>query len=71
MTAHWREGGGAITALATVDGIYRVEHTPGASDVGDCRMRVLFAGTPIDDTPPKTAAAGDKMPRATKPRGAA
>jgi 8-oxo-dGTP pyrophosphatase MutT (NUDIX family) len=39
-----------------LDGVYRVEHTPGASDVGDCRFRILFAGTPIDDTPPKTAA---------------
>jgi phosphatase NudJ len=38
-----------------LDGIYRVEHTPGPRSSGDCRMRILFAGTPIDDTPPKTA----------------
>ncbi|MCW5808359.1 MAG: NUDIX domain-containing protein [Deltaproteobacteria bacterium] len=39
-----------------LDGIYRVEHTPGTRDLAGCRMRILFAGTPIDDTPPKTAA---------------
>ena len=35
-----------------LDGILRVEHTPG--DNG--RMRVLFTGYPLDDTPPKQAA---------------
>lgn len=36
-----------------IDGILRVEHSPAEDTV---RMRVLFAGTPIDDTPPKTVA---------------
>ena len=35
-----------------VDGILRIEHVP-AND-GSARVRVLFAGTPIDDTEPKT-----------------
>ena len=35
-----------------LDGILRVEHTPGDAS----RMRVLFTGYPIDDTPPKQAA---------------
>ncbi len=34
-----------------VDGILRVEHSPREETV---RMRVLFTGTPLDDTPPKT-----------------
>jgi len=34
-----------------VDGILRVEHSPRDTNV---RMRVLFTGTPLDDTPPKT-----------------
>ena len=34
-----------------IDGIFRIEHAAAESTV---RMRVLFAGTPIDDTPPKT-----------------
>lgn len=33
-----------------LDGILRLEHS--VRDV--CRMRVIFIGTPIDDTPPKT-----------------
>jgi phosphatase NudJ len=36
-----------------LDGIVRVEHTP--SDTG-ARVRVIFAGSPLDDTPPKTMA---------------
>ena len=35
-----------------LDGVLRVEHTPG----DDCRMRVLYTASPIDDTPPKTSA---------------
>jgi len=35
-----------------LDGILRVEHTPGAQ----ARSRILFTGFPIDDTPPKTDA---------------
>jgi 8-oxo-dGTP pyrophosphatase MutT (NUDIX family) len=35
-----------------LDGILRVEHTPGDM----ARMRVLFTGYPIDDTPPKESA---------------
>lgn len=34
-----------------LDGILRIEHAP--TDTG-VRMRVVFAGSPIDDTPPKT-----------------
>ena len=36
-----------------IDGILRVEHAPSDSNV---RMRVLFTGTPLDDTEPKTTA---------------
>jgi 8-oxo-dGTP pyrophosphatase MutT (NUDIX family) len=39
-----------------LDGILRVEHTAGTRDNDTCRMRVLYAGTPIDDTAPKTSA---------------
>jgi phosphatase NudJ len=35
-----------------LDGVLRVEHTPGDA----ARVRVLFTGYPIDDTPPKEAA---------------
>jgi len=38
-----------------LDGILRVEHDPGEPG-RDVRVRVLFTGSPIDDTPPKTAA---------------
>jgi ADP-ribose pyrophosphatase YjhB (NUDIX family) len=41
-----------------LDGIYRVEHTP--HDTA-CRVRVLFAGTPRDDTPPKTTADDESL----------
>ena len=40
-----------------LDGVLRVEHTPGAA----VRMRVLFTGTPIDDTPPKTMADDESL----------
>ena len=36
-----------------VDGILRIEH---AVQPDGTRMRVLFTGSPIDDTPPKTVA---------------
>jgi phosphatase NudJ len=36
-----------------IDGVLRVEHTP--SETG-ARVRVLFTGSPIDDTEPKTQA---------------
>ncbi|HEY5933888.1 MAG TPA: NUDIX hydrolase [Kofleriaceae bacterium] len=38
-----------------LDGVLRVEHTPG-DGASDTRVRILFAGSPIDDTPPKTSA---------------
>jgi phosphatase NudJ len=45
-----------------LDGILRVEHTPsGAGGGGGTRVRVLFTGTPIDDTPPKTAADDESL----------
>lgn len=36
-----------------LDGIYRVEHAPGPNG---SRVRVIFAATPCDDTPPKSVA---------------
>jgi ADP-ribose pyrophosphatase YjhB (NUDIX family) len=36
-----------------VDGILRVEHSPSATGA---RVRVVFAATPLDDTPPKSVA---------------
>ena len=36
-----------------IDGILRIEH---AATEGTARVRVLFIGTPIDDTAPKTTA---------------
>ena len=44
-----------------LDGVLRVEHTPGAPGEHDTRVRVLFTGTPIDDTPPKTAADAESL----------
>ena len=41
-----------------LDGILRVEHAPGDSGT---RVRVLFAGSPIDDTPPKTTADDESL----------
>ena len=43
-----------------LDGILRVEHSPGQG-ARDSRMRVLFTGTPIDDTPPKTTADDESL----------
>ncbi len=36
-----------------LDGVLRVEHSPGESSA---RIRVIFVGTPLDDTAPKTEA---------------
>jgi phosphatase NudJ len=41
-----------------IDGILRIEHAPSDSGV---RMRVLFAGTPLDDTAPKTIADDESL----------
>ena len=41
-----------------LDGVLRVEHSPG--DDG-ARIRVIFTGTPIDDTEPKTAADDESL----------
>lgn len=41
-----------------IDGILRIEHA--ASDT-TARVRVLFVGTPIDDTPPKTVADAESL----------
>lgn len=43
-----------------LDGVLRIEHTPGGGRA-DTRVRVLFTGTPIDDTPPKTAADDESL----------
>lgn len=59
-----------------IDGILRIEHVPSAAGV---RMRVLFTGTSIDDTEPKTTADEESLGaawmtleqiRGTKLRGA-
>jgi phosphatase NudJ len=44
-----------------IDGILRVEHSPGVAGSYDTRVRVLFAGSPIDDTPPKTTADDESL----------
>jgi phosphatase NudJ len=44
-----------------LDGVLRVEHTPGGATSRDTRVRVMFTGTPIDDTPPKTAADDESL----------
>jgi phosphatase NudJ len=41
-----------------IDGVLRVEHSASESTV---RMRVLFTGTPIDDTAPKTTADDESL----------
>ena len=41
-----------------LDGIYRVEHAPG---VAGARIRVFFAATPCDDTPPKSVADDESL----------
>jgi len=40
-----------------LDGILRIENTPGEQ----ARMRVLFTGYPIDDTPPKQSADNESL----------
>jgi ADP-ribose pyrophosphatase YjhB (NUDIX family) len=40
-----------------LDGILRVENTPGES----ARVRVLFSGYPLDDTPPKQSADDESL----------
>ncbi len=40
-----------------LDGVLRVEHTPG----NDVRIRILFSGSPIDDTEPKTMADDESL----------
>jgi 8-oxo-dGTP pyrophosphatase MutT (NUDIX family) len=41
-----------------IEGILRVEHAPSVAAV---RMRVLFMGSPLDDTPPKTTADDESL----------
>jgi len=41
-----------------LDGILRVEHTPGADGA---RVRVIFTGSPRDDTEPKTQADDESL----------
>jgi phosphatase NudJ len=41
-----------------LDGILRVEHSP--SETG-ARVRVIFAGSPLDDTPPKAQADDESL----------
>jgi ADP-ribose pyrophosphatase YjhB (NUDIX family) len=40
-----------------LEGILRVEHTPGDG----VRVRVLYTGSPLDDTPPKTSADDESL----------
>jgi 8-oxo-dGTP pyrophosphatase MutT (NUDIX family) len=45
-----------------LDGVLRIEHTPGDHPgARDTRVRVLFTGTPLDDTPPKTMADDESL----------
>ena len=47
-----------------LDGVLRVEHTPadgGPPGTNDTRVRILFTGSPIDDTPPKTSADDESL----------
>jgi 8-oxo-dGTP pyrophosphatase MutT (NUDIX family) len=44
-----------------LDGILRIEHTPGGDARDACRLRVLFLGSPLDDTPPKTTTDDESM----------
>jgi len=44
-----------------IGGILRVEHSPGVAGSYDTRVRVLFTGAPIDDTPPKTTADDESL----------
>jgi 8-oxo-dGTP pyrophosphatase MutT (NUDIX family) len=41
-----------------LDGLLRVEHTPGDNGV---RVRVVYTGSPIDDTAPKTSADDESL----------
>src|SRR5689334_18818632 len=41
-----------------LDGVLRIEHS---TDEYGSRVRVLFTGSPIDDTPPKTVADEESM----------
>jgi phosphatase NudJ len=41
-----------------IDGILRIEH---AASETTARVRVLFVGTPIDDTPPKSVADAESL----------
>ena len=41
-----------------LDGIVRFEHSPSSTGA---RVRVIFAGSPIDDTPPKTLADAESL----------
>jgi ADP-ribose pyrophosphatase YjhB (NUDIX family) len=43
-----------------IDGILRVEHDPG-EEGGHVRVRILFTGSPIDDTAPKTTADDESL----------
>lgn len=42
----------------TLDGIYRIEHAPSPDRA---RVRVIFAATPRDDTPPKNVADAESL----------
>ncbi|MBE7449388.1 MAG: NUDIX domain-containing protein [Kofleriaceae bacterium] len=41
-----------------IDGIYRIEH---AASPDRARVRVVFAATPLDDTPPKSVADDESL----------
>jgi phosphatase NudJ len=41
-----------------LDGIYRIEHSPGTNG---SRVRIFFAASPVDDTPPKTVADDESL----------
>lgn len=58
VTAAIREVHEETGVPVRIDGILRIEHAP--SDAG-VRVRVLFAGSPLDDTPPKTVADDESL----------
>ena len=51
MTAALREVREETGVPVKLDGILRVEHSPGE---GNARVRVIFIGSPLDDTAPRT-----------------
>lgn len=58
VTAAVREVHEETGVPVRIDGILRIEHAPADATA---RVRVLFIGSPIDDTPPKTVADAESL----------